>query len=842
MAAAGLLCLCLVSALAFSSCSLSLASNQRDADRVARLPGQPESPSVSQFAGYVTVNERHGRALFYWFFEAQTTPEEKPLLLWLNGGPGCSSIGYGAASELGPLRVDSQGAELKFNEYGWNKEANLLFLESPVGVGFSYTNKSSDLDNLNDVFVAEDSYSFLVNWLQQFPEYKDREFYIAGESYAGHYVPQLAELVYERNKDKKEKSYINLKGFIVGNPITNDYHDSKGLAEYAWSHAVVPDEVYSRIKKYCDFKNSNWSDDCSTAMDVIYSQYREIDKYNIYAPKCLLNQTSASSTTRAFFENDHFRRRIRMFSGYDPCYSSYAENYFNKGEVQRAFHANVSGLLSGKWQVCSDPILNSYNFSVFSVLPIYSKLIKAGHRVWLYSGDADVRVPVIGSRYCVEALDLPIKTQWQPWYLDKQVAGRFVEYHGMSMVTVRGAGHLVPLNKPAEGLTLINAFLRGPGCFSIGYGAASELGPLRITRQGAALKFNEYAWNKEANLLFLESPVGAGFSYTNTSSDLDKLNDDFVAEDAYSFIVNWLQRFPEYKDREFYIAGESYAGHYVPQLVDLVSERNKEKKGKTYINIKGFIVGNPVTDDYYDSKGLAEYAWSHAVVSDEVYSRIKKHCDFKISNWSDDCNAAMDIVYGQYQEIDMYNIYAPKCLLNQSSASSANRAFFVNDQFRGRIRMLSGYDPCYSSYPEVYFNKQEVQKAFHANFSGLLPGKWHACSDLIQNSYNFSVFSVLPIYSKLIKAGLRVWLYRWLGPSDRLPVLRRSTWPADQDPVATLVPRQTGCWEPGRFVEYHGLSMVTVRGAGHLVPLNKPAEALTLINAFLRGEQLPTHR
>jgi len=297
----------------------------------------------------------------------------------------------------------------------------------------------------------------------------------------------------------------------------------------------------------------------------------------------------------------------------------------------------------------------------------------------------------------------------------------------------------------------------GPGCSSIGYGAASELGPLRVIRQGAALKFNEYAWNKEANLLFLESPVGAGFSYTNTSSDLDKLNDDFVAEDAYSFLENWLQRFPEYKDREFYIAGESYAGHYVPQLVDLVYERNKEKKGKAYINIKGFIVGNPATNHYYDSKGLAEYAWSHAIVSDEVYSRIKKHCDFKISNWSDGCNAAMDILYGQYQEIDMYNIYAPKCLLNQSSASSAN---FVNDQFRRRIRMFSGYDPCYSSYPEDYFNKQEVQKAFHANFSGLLPGKWHACSDLIENSYNFSVFSVLPIYSKLIKAGLRVWLYR----------------------------------------------------------------------------------
>ncbi|XP_062230822.1 serine carboxypeptidase-like 26 isoform X2 [Phragmites australis] len=451
----------LAALLVFSPCSLSLATSDRDADRVERLPGQPESPSVSQFSGYVTVDERHGRALFYWFFEAQALPEEKPLLLWLNGGPGCSSIGYGAASELGPLRVVSHGAALEFNQYAWNKEANLLFLESPVGVGFSYTNTSTDLDKLDDEFVAEDAYNFLVNWLERFPEYKDREFYIAGESYAGHYVPQLAELVYGRNKDKMAKTYINIKGFIVGNPITNNYYDSKGLAEYAWSHTVVSDEVYERIKKYCDFKNSNWSDDCSVAMNIIFNQYQEIDIYNIYAPKCLLNQTSASSVGRAFFANDQFRRTIRMFSGYDPCYSSYAEDYFNKKQVQRAFHANLSGLLPGKWHVCSDPILISYNFSVFSVLPIYSKLIKAGLRVWLYSGDADGRVPVIGSRYCVEALGLPIKTQWQPWYLNKQVAGRFVEYHDMSMVTIRGAGHLVPLNKPAEGLMLINTFLRG---------------------------------------------------------------------------------------------------------------------------------------------------------------------------------------------------------------------------------------------------------------------------------------------------------------------------------------------------------------------------------------------
>ncbi|KAM0906935.1 hypothetical protein ACQ4PT_016467 [Festuca glaucescens] len=464
MAATPLVCALLLHTFCTASTTTSSVSDEQEAERVARLPGQPASPGLSQFSGYVTVDERHGRALFYWFFEAQAAPEHKPLLLWLNGGLGCSSIGYGAASELGPLRVDKKGEALEFNKYAWNQEANLLFLESPIGVGFSYTNTSSDLTKLNDDFVAEDAYSFLVNWFKRFPQYKGRDFYVSGESYAGHYVPQLANFVYDRNKDKTASTYMNLKGFMVGNPLTDDYYDYKGIAEYAWSHAVVSDEVYKHIKENCDFKTPNWTDGCNTAMTVVFDQYDLIDIYNIYAPKCLLDLNSSSSAHLALFANHQgaqFGRLRRLFSGYDPCYSNYAQDYFNRKDVQKAFHANVSGLLPGKYQVCSDPILNSYNFSVFSVLPIYTKLIKAGLRIWLYSGDADGRVPVIGSRYCVEALGLPIKTPWQPWYLDKQVAGRFVQYHGMNMVTVRGAGHLVPLNKPAEGLKLINAFLGG---------------------------------------------------------------------------------------------------------------------------------------------------------------------------------------------------------------------------------------------------------------------------------------------------------------------------------------------------------------------------------------------
>lgn len=89
-----------------------------------------------------------------------------------------------------------------------------MFLESPVGVGFSYSNRSSDYKNGGDKSTAADNYVFLLNWLERFPEYKGRDFYLAGESYAGHYVPQLAQTIIYHNLIAN-KTLINLKGILV---------------------------------------------------------------------------------------------------------------------------------------------------------------------------------------------------------------------------------------------------------------------------------------------------------------------------------------------------------------------------------------------------------------------------------------------------------------------------------------------------------------------------------------------------------------------------------------------------------------------------------------------------
>ncbi|GMP74785.1 hypothetical protein CsSME_00032098 [Camellia sinensis var. sinensis] len=431
-------------------------------DLVINLPGQPKV-DFQHHAGYVTVDEKNGRALFYWFYEASTLPDEKPLVLWLNGGPGCSSVGYGATQEIGPFIVDTDGHPLKLNPYAWNTEANMLFLESPVGVGFSYSNTTTDYDNLGDDFTANDAYTFLHKWFLKFPSYRSRIFYVAGESYAGKYVPELAELILDKNKDPT--LLINLKGILLGNPETCDAEDWKGLVDYAWSHAVVSDETHETIRMSCDFNSNNtWSNnDCSQAVDEVLRQYKEIDIYSLYTSVCIGNSTSSGGSERTSLQvmfRSTSKMMPRIMGGYDPCLDEYATTYYNRPDVQKALHVSNGDHLKN-WSICNMKIFDDWSDSKESVLPIYKKLIAAGLRIWVYSGDTDGRVPVLSTRYSLSSLGLPITRAWRPWYHKKQVGGWLQEYEGLTFATFRGAGHAVPIFKPSESLAFFSSFLRG---------------------------------------------------------------------------------------------------------------------------------------------------------------------------------------------------------------------------------------------------------------------------------------------------------------------------------------------------------------------------------------------
>ncbi|KAH1215122.1 Serine carboxypeptidase II-3 [Glycine max] len=336
---------------------------QKEADRIVALPGQPYGVNFDQYSGYVTVDPKAGRALFYYFVESPYNPSTKPLVLWLNGGPGCSSLGYGAFEELGPFRINSDGETLYRNKYAWNEVANVLFLESPAGVGFSYSNTTSDYGHSGDKSTAKDAYVFLINWLERFPEYKTRDFYITGESYAGHYVPQLAYTILVNNKFSQQK--IKLKGIAIGNAWIDDVASIKGIYDYIWTHALSSDQTHELIEKYCDVTSENVSAMCVNATRTAAIEIGNIDDYNIYAPLCHDSSLKNGSAGSVY--------------DFDPCSDYYGEAYLNRPEVQLALHAKPTN-----WAHCS--------------------------------GDTDSVVPVTSSRYSINTLKLPIQVPWRPWY------------------------------------------------------------------------------------------------------------------------------------------------------------------------------------------------------------------------------------------------------------------------------------------------------------------------------------------------------------------------------------------------------------------------------------------
>ena len=153
------------------------------ADAVPTLPGfgVPLSPL---FSGYVTAGT--GQQLHYVYSDAiGADPSTAPLVVWFNGGPGCSSM-EGLLSEAGPYHVQqfSSPPTLAFNPFTWNNASNNLWLESPAGVGFSYCERAEGCAH-SDTTTAADNLLALLSFFAAFPERLANPLYLTGESYAG---------------------------------------------------------------------------------------------------------------------------------------------------------------------------------------------------------------------------------------------------------------------------------------------------------------------------------------------------------------------------------------------------------------------------------------------------------------------------------------------------------------------------------------------------------------------------------------------------------------------------------------------------------------------------------
>ncbi|XP_052815247.1 lysosomal protective protein-like isoform X1 [Mya arenaria] len=451
-------------------------------DLVVNLPGLAKQPAWKHYSGYLKASGT--KKLHYWFIESANKPSTDPLVLWMNGGPGCSSD-LGLLTEHGPFRISKDGSGVTYNKYSWNNVANMLYLEAPAGVGYSYSEDKNY--TTSDDEVASDNYLALKSFFVKFPEYKSNPFYITGESYGGIYVPTLSAIVLH-------DSSMNFQGMAIGNGISNFDTNDDSLLYFGYYHGLIGEDLWNKMLnaccpgqsvRQCHFQtgytyNSDCSDLVGQGLDVITSS--GLNEYNLYAP-CdvpkpdgyIYNNNSFVYDVPSFGHQNHpymikKLNKIKLHQQYEesvqltpPCLDyGYAISYMNTAEVRVALHISP---FAQDWDVCSADVGSTYVSQYNDVTKFYQEVLSAGKSVLVYNGDIDMACNFLGDEWFVEKLNLPVERQRGPWYVtdsngNKQVAGFTKQFKQLTLTTIRGAGHMVPQDKPEAALEMFASFVQ----------------------------------------------------------------------------------------------------------------------------------------------------------------------------------------------------------------------------------------------------------------------------------------------------------------------------------------------------------------------------------------------
>mmetsp|Transcript_4641 Transcript_4641/g.16333 ORF Transcript_4641/g.16333 Transcript_4641/m.16333 type:complete len:463 (+) Transcript_4641:73-1461(+) len=437
-----------VAALLAVACMVNGAEASKN--KINSLPGLTFTPQFDQYTGYITIDESLGKEYFYWFVESENDRENDPIVLWMQGGPGCSGL-LGMFQENGPWKVLNNGT-LGENHYSWNKLANVIYLEQPAGVGFSFSNNSAGYST-NDNQTASDNYTFLQGFFNEFPEFSANNLYLTGESYAGVYVPTLAnQIAFGSDEALKDQ----FKGFMVGNPVIHcpawvDHTHTVVLDMYYW-HGMA--SFYHRQAwKLAGCEENENTPECDTIWLLVQKAMDShvVDGDNLYQNFCTGNAT------------------LDFDESTENCYSldDRTESYLNRPDVQAAIFAHSPP--AGHWEYCLAGFSEfNYTQQGQNMIDYYLKLFEKAPslRILVYSGDIDLAtVPHGYTQLCLASMSSQVNLvhPWRRWTVpgptipaytphhdDKSLltAGFEEVYEEYTFATVRGAGHEVPQYQP----------------------------------------------------------------------------------------------------------------------------------------------------------------------------------------------------------------------------------------------------------------------------------------------------------------------------------------------------------------------------------------------------------
>uniref|UniRef100_A0A7S3J3J6 Carboxypeptidase n=1 Tax=Euplotes harpa TaxID=151035 RepID=A0A7S3J3J6_9SPIT len=327
------------------------------------------------------------------------------------------------------------------NEYSWNAKANVLYVENPAGVGFNlgYTG-----EHLDDEIAGDQEYAFILNWFAKFPEFKQNDLYITGESYGGIYVPYLAYRLHSNNQTTSSGGSIKLKGIAVGNGVTDWEVDcDPAYIEMSWYHGLIPRTLKEKIdSNNCQYRvvgQKPLSQVCKDALKEWSKYTRGVNVYDVY-----------KSPQDGGLMEDSIEKYMKGETklGYTPFltsnkhaqpFTSKVTDYMDRADVRRILHV-------AEKTTPFEPCVNfNYEMLEKATLWIYPILKEGGYRILKYSGDTDGAVPTYGTEKWIDKLNWPIKQEHRPFYMDGKVAGYYEIREGLDFIVFHGAGHLVPL-------------------------------------------------------------------------------------------------------------------------------------------------------------------------------------------------------------------------------------------------------------------------------------------------------------------------------------------------------------------------------------------------------------
>ncbi|EJU01828.1 alpha/beta-hydrolase [Dacryopinax primogenitus] len=385
------------------------------------------------WAGLLPVSQSPSetKKLFFWYWPSTASGGSESLTIWLNGGPGCSSL-TGFLMENGPISCKSGDAPV-LNPYGWTTASDMIYIDQPVGTGYSVgTNDITTMTQLADQF-----YGFLENFYENFPALLQKPLTLAGESYSGKYLPYIAQRILST------PSVLPIK--------LND--PAAAYAKEFQSALMLSDDVVSQLV--------NLSSSCG--YDSVMSQIT-------YPPHGLIN-IPADAYTDACDTWDYM-----LYSCGNPCLSPYnvddtcplgADNtpaYFSRPDVMQLLHVpnmtfnecNPNGVFATS---------DGYDTSAYSETLLPALLPHLPRGITIEHGYMDALLIYTGDRIWLQNMTWGGKQGFQTApgssiaSIDGEGGGTYANERGITYVELPGAGHLIPYDQPATALHIFKYVL-----------------------------------------------------------------------------------------------------------------------------------------------------------------------------------------------------------------------------------------------------------------------------------------------------------------------------------------------------------------------------------------------